>query len=358
MLGEYLSAEENLDVRLPEVQAERCVHSQLEQAGCSACLKACPRGAWVMDEDMLGIDPDRCDGCDLCVPACPQGAIQTRFAPVVKQTEKGDMAFALCERAGVSGAKEGLMPCVHAIGMGDLLKLQRLGVSYLFTASGNCDTCERGGAQRLAATLNKVNRLLSQRGMPILHYRGMAPQKWLRLLITVSDPAQSRAMSRRALFRGALNETARRTQELLEAEVREFRAPGELLPDSGTDAVLPFVPVIDISRCNGCDACGRLCPQQAIELEEDGHAYGIEAARCTGCGVCRDVCERQAVQVRPMALAVQTRIPLYTYRCRACGAGYHVPEKEAEPLCRICRQTNHHARLYQVLASPADSGKS
>ncbi len=347
----------DLDIRLPEVLEARCVHTRLEQAGCRSCVQACPRRAWVIDEEMLGIDPDRCDGCDLCVPACPQGAIRPHFSPALKQTEKGVMAFALCEHAGVPGIRDALMPCVHAIGLRDVIKLQRLGVTYLIAACGNCDDCERGGAERLMRTFTAANRLLSLRGARIIHYRNMSPEKWLRVLDKVNRTAPRRTLSRRALFRGALRDPLERLQAAMQSEEREFRAAGELLPDSQVDAPLPFVPVIDPVRCNGCDACTRLCPQQALMLEDDGSAYRIKAARCTGCAVCLDVCEPKAIQIKCLGSVRQDHIALQSKRCGACGVRYHIPLQDTELRCRVCRRTNHHSRLFQVLAPSVDSGE-
>ena len=60
---------------LPEILAERCVHSRLETASCQACVDSCPQGAWVLDDASLGINTETCDGCGLCAAACPQAAI-------------------------------------------------------------------------------------------------------------------------------------------------------------------------------------------------------------------------------------------------------------------------------------------
>ena len=119
------------NIVFPDIIGERCVHSLAEQASCRACADACPKGAWIVDEDMLGIDPDVCDGCDLCVPACPQGAIERRFTPTVKRSEGMVAAFLRCERSDVVGIREGLMPCLYALGTIDLLELSRRGVEYL-----------------------------------------------------------------------------------------------------------------------------------------------------------------------------------------------------------------------------------
>ena len=116
---------------IPDVRAERCVHSVTEQAGCRACVDACPTGAWIIDDEMLGIDPDRCDGCDLCVAACPEAAILQRFRPAVRNTIHGTVALACCQHSQVAGEDVPRMPCLHAIGVSDLLRLARDQVRYL-----------------------------------------------------------------------------------------------------------------------------------------------------------------------------------------------------------------------------------
>jgi Pyruvate/2-oxoacid:ferredoxin oxidoreductase delta subunit len=68
---------------LPEILAERCVHSVLETARCHACVDSCPRDAWVLDDESLGIDTEACDGCGLCAAACPQAAIVHPHEPTI-----------------------------------------------------------------------------------------------------------------------------------------------------------------------------------------------------------------------------------------------------------------------------------
>ena len=74
---------------LPEVVAGRCVHTILEGASCKAYVDVCPRQAWVLDEEQLGIDVDRCNGCGLCAAACPQDAIHARLPLELKEGPDG-----------------------------------------------------------------------------------------------------------------------------------------------------------------------------------------------------------------------------------------------------------------------------
>ncbi len=344
-----IHGEDEAELKLPGVLGELCVHSHLEQASCRACVEACPHRAWVIDEEVLGIDPERCDGCDLCVPACPQGAIRPRFAPSVKETENGAVAFAICEYSGVVGVNEGLMPCIHAIGMEGLLRLQRLGVTYLISACGNCAECERGGSRRLEHVLGQINSLFATRRIPSITYRELAPGHWLRALDKVSGLAQGMKLNRRAFLHKAMRTPVERVRAVMQNDEQAFHPPGTLLPKAGPDDLFPSVPLIDPARCDGCDACINLCPQHALLLDDEPPSYRIDASRCTNCGICTDVCERQAVDIRSMRPSGQGRIPLHSGQCRACGVEFHVPGTDIDSLCRICRHTNHHSKLFQVL---------
>jgi Pyruvate/2-oxoacid:ferredoxin oxidoreductase delta subunit len=340
---------------LPEVAGERCVHSLMEKAACRACMDACPRDAWVIDDDMLGIDGDRCDGCDLCVPVCPQRAIEGRFSASLKATDQGGAAFAACEQAGVRSSKDGLMPCLHAIGMSDLLRLRRDGAGFLITSRGDCERCERGGARRLDQRLDETNRLLESRGLELLVHRSLAADAWDKAFRRIRELAASRSLDRRAFFRSAIKLPKERVEAVVEDAIGSFVPPGMLLPEGdAADPLFPYVPRIDSALCIGCDACVRLCPHQAIELHADEQhtpLFLIHAERCSGCGICTDVCECDAVTIDSQGRACETRIPLRERRCPACGAEFHVPAARtgAESLCQVCRNTNHHGNLYQVL---------
>jgi 2-oxoglutarate ferredoxin oxidoreductase subunit delta len=58
---------------------------------------------------------------------------------------------------------------------------------------------------------------------------------------------------------------------------------------------------IDIFRdwCKSCGICVAFCPQQCIQLDEEGSPVVTDPDRCTGCGWCELHCPDFAISVRP-----------------------------------------------------------
>lgn len=102
-----------------------------------------------------------------------------------------------------------------------------------------------------------------------------------------------------------------------------------------------YAPSIDVARCNGCDACVRVCADDALSLDrsEVQPYYRIDASRCSGCRLCMDVCDRDAITFHQERKAVVRRIELAEGVCTACGARFHEPARGStvEGKCRICR---------------------
>ena len=51
---------------------------------------------------------------------------------------------------------------------------------------------------------------------------------------------------------------------------------------------------VDNSACNSCGTCITICPQDAIEIGEDGKAI-IDQTKCNQCGKCITVCPEDAI---------------------------------------------------------------
>ena len=341
--------------RVPDVNGGRCVHSRLETAQCRRCVDACPRDAWVMDDEMLGIDTSACDGCGLCGPACTEEAIRFDFLPDIRmRRDAGEFGFVCCEYA-VRDEVPGRVPCVHATSLATLVRLYRRGVRRLFVSPGDCPTCPRGAGGSLDVLLNRLNSLLVARGLPSLLMVTLAARPWQELRESMEDASRA-AVSRRGFLRGAtaraVDKASSRFLELAGPEDADLAVPpGRILPR--TDARQPafFSPAMNPLRCNGCDACVRICPHGAVAMAAGGDAYEIDADACSGCGLCVDACDRDAMSVDSWTATTDSILPLEKGRCVGCGADFHLPAAQGRPreYCRICEATGHYRSLFQVV---------
>lgn len=68
---------------------------------------------------------------------------------------------------------------------------------------------------------------------------------------------------------------------------------------SGTPMLIAsgYSAAIDAANCRGCGACARICPFEAVHI--DNHLAIVDPGRCMGCGVCVSHCTRQAITLQP-----------------------------------------------------------
>lgn len=337
-------------VRLPDIDADRCVHGLCATASCRKCADACPASALVIDDEALGIDAEACDGCGLCAPACPEGAITFATGTLQPLLAEGDrVALVACELAGLPSGR-GVVACLHAIGDRDVIALVDRGCGSIVAASGECAACARHTTATLQAAVDRANRLRASLAQPPVAFVVLGASEWDRRRAGAAAPRSSVDEGRRALFglrgRSLLPDRSTTVSANPPAVQRLFR----------------FVPVIDATACTGCDACARLCPHRAIELGRGGDgrlAYSLSGERCTGCGLCVDVCETRAVGIVEMSRVEQALLPLEEHQCRHCGVPFHMPvlpsahdKAQTSPtgdgVCGICRATGRTRTLFQV----------
>lgn len=331
-----------------EIDGARCVHALIEVASCHACQDACPRGALILTDDALALDTRRCDGCGLCQPACPEAAIRVGDKPPLQRLLQGELAIlAACEKTGLVGA--GVVPCLHALGLGDLLAAAHAGALVWKLAHADCPACERGQYAGLPVALARANALLMDRAHPALQATRLPPDAWDNLRASTQDPKTSALVSRRAFFRTLVSEVAHTLTEAGSGidQTQGFVPPGALLPEG--NGRLPWSIALSAGACIGCDACVRSCPHAAIVLDCEAEYYRLDARQCTGCGLCVDVCEADAVRLTVFACPEQERMALGFGRCRACGSPFHVPLEKAGELCPVCSRVNHRRHLFQVI---------
>ncbi len=342
------------ELKLPEINGAACVHAWLDGARCRACVDACPRKAWVLNDDALGLDVEACDGCGLCLPACPPGALSFTLPWVIRPFGGNMIALFACERSDVE-AEEARLPCIHALGERQLLLFYAAGVHYLMLASARCSDCSRNQEMGIGERLAQLNHLLAERHHPPMKLLERPAAVWRKLYQTDVIIPRGTRLGRRRFLGGSGKQIREQLAVVDPLNLPESRTlpPGELLPDAaGKGLHWPWSVILDDNRCNGCDACTRLCPTGAIELSvtEGNAVYRISSSRCTGCGACETVCDAGAVSIERWGAEEETEIPLVRNRCRACGNSYHEPEPgDGDDLCRICRKQNHAALLFQII---------
>lgn len=358
--GSSLNGIVEQELRLPEIDGEACVHARLEQAQCSACVEACPREAWILDEDALGLDVEACDGCGLCMPACPTGALHIHLPWVIRSLGGNMVALFACERSPAEDSRA-CIPCIHALGLRQLLLLYTAGVHFLLLSRGDCESCSRNSGERIQQRIDGLNRLLGDRRRPGMKLLEHSPSVWQKIYRTDEVVTRGTRLGRREFLREPAAQVRRQLVVLDPFNLPECRTlpPAELLPDATAgETSWPWLPALDPRRCNGCDACTRLCPTGALsislETEETEACYEVDAARCNGCNICTAVCDSEAIGVAAGTASRTTHIGLATAQCHSCGNSFHLPREHpslGDGLCRICREKDHTRLLFQVLES-------
>lgn len=324
--------------RPAEIDDLRCAHGQVADASCRLCGLACPHGAIEFAARGLGLDTTKCDGCGLCAAVCPTKAISVTPAVVVQREASG---YAACQRLIEEGGRA-VSPCLHAIGVEELLRAWLSGVRELRVARGDCAECSRGPRDLLDQAISGVNAMLASRSLPGLVLVELDARTWRLATAAMRRDLEVNPARRRFLKRIAQPEAASAVE------------PGPAtaaLPDNDA-ALFAFVPEIDESACVACDACVRICPTTTLTLLDDlaTPAYRVSPASCTGCAMCRDVCEPKAIRIESWRAAPCREVALATRYCPVCRANYRVMAgEEKSELCRVCRKTQRHRLLHQVI---------
>lgn len=263
-----------------------CAHHLSKNASCQACIDVCAQQAISIGPNQIVIDPDRCNGCGNCLFTCPTDALNGT-APL-RGIRRGEL---IVDDSPAPSASELLQLVAH---------------HHLHTIVAPADSAWRN-------PFETANRLLKAIGRDGIQWRD-------------SDSGSVQQVSRRALFR------------------RVGRYAAAVQAKVGGSALLRAYPnlswhhiALDYQACTLCMACTRICPHQALRIEQG--TFIVDSGKCTGCQLCHDCCLENALTVSAQVNGVSTKsMPLQQDTCRGCGRSfYHWPDRE-RAVCHICHK--------------------
>ena len=360
-----------MSIAYPEFRATRCTRYRFRYSECSRCAEACPHEAVTLSDEGVAIDPARCQNCALCVRACHTDALaSSAFKPVeiLRQAIQHEHFSIACAPSGA--AADSIVPCLGAVDAASLAYLAKRRIPVSLRGASHCGDCAHGdhGARQLALNLDACD-VLAQAA------EGQhAPANWICPQVeSVTGPRQEAgdgarfAASRRQWFRRligrGIDEVAQGAEPTAAAQQPPDKAirPGAYaLPERRELLQIvcrrkdeqPFrvplhdaLPMMALSLqpgCTTCEACFRVCPTGAIEIDESPAEWRLkfDADRCVACAVCFEVCQPRVLDAdavfdaRPEQ-ALRVLLAMSKQRCSRCDR--HFVSHTAEDTCPVCR---------------------
>jgi NADH:ubiquinone oxidoreductase subunit F (NADH-binding)/(2Fe-2S) ferredoxin len=156
-----------------------------------------------------------------------------------------------------------------------MVDIARYFIDFLIGEScGKCLPC-REGLTQISALLNDV-------------CSGRAAEGTIELLEELANTVKDCSLC--ALGGSAPNpvlSTIKYFREEYDAHIEQKRCPAGSCKELITYC-------IDESKCNGCTACAKNCPQDAI-VGQKKQPHKIQTELCIKCGICREICPQNAV---------------------------------------------------------------
>ncbi len=239
-----------------------CLHQQLRHSSCEACRHACPFDAIKPENGCMVLNADICTSCGNCQFVCPTAALENLSAP-----QRSFHGAALIAPFSI------IPPTVEEL----LIWHTERGV--------RCVELDIETSPGWLVALARLNLRLKQLGEPC----------W-----TVAQPEEKPVNTgRRSWLR--INKADASTASVL---------PARGLNNSS------FALSLEKSSCYLCSACSRICPQAAIEINDE--AFTLHHSRCNGCKACTDVCLPHALTLTNYLQSGTTRFSVKSTGCTTC----------------------------------------
>lgn len=367
-LAERKHAAGLLDLAELIVEEELCINLRGRLMHCTSCKDVCPSGALTLTPDGVDVDKTLCTGCNGCLPHCPAGALRsTGFVPerFLHALTESRQTHLHCRASKDEGGGV-IVPC-HGVLDARLLAAARAeGVIELQLHGLNqCESCRYGDARaQIHSVVSQLDEWLGEEA-PRLDLNPQAGETGLDEQRHYQDQPH---MNRRAfLSLGGVQSVTRAVDWLLPGLARE-EEDGEALPFFQADShpqrasayqralvaraervpwhaghAMPFRMRRVAEHCSACLSCGQRCPTGALSGSETPQArtLSFDPAACTDCGLCERICPGEAMIVDdlPGVSAVgagrKTLLLMRQHPCRQCGVPF-LPATVETDICPVC----------------------
>lgn len=361
---------------MPEFLPSHCTRYRYRYSDCTRCAQACPHHAITLHDAGAQLDAARCQHCDLCVSACPtQAWVSEDFKPIelLREAIKKPAYSLACEPSGCRA--DAVIACLGAIDAVWLAYMAKRGLAVHLHGSGHCAQCVHAatGPDQIELTQQALAVLLAaQQEGATAH----APQPDWVMPVWVNDtqtdaaqspkPSQrSQVRARRSLFdrlfraRHKADDPAAQPAQPAPIPAQAIRAAAYVMSESRellqivckqkTDR--PFnvtwherLPLMQLQLhpgCTLCEACFRVCPTGAIQIEQNPQTWALtfQTDRCVACEVCLEVCQPRVLDAQATfdaspAKPALTLIEQSMQRCARCDR--HFASPTPQKTCPVC----------------------
>ena len=318
--------------RFFDYDASICAHARSGQAGCNACIEACPAEAITSLAEAIEVNPYLCQGGGICTSVCPTGAIRYNYPSAA------DMLQRIRTLLQVYRENQGQQAIILFVAEDDLPKIRQVAPNVLTVlveevASVGLDiwlsTLAYGAKQIWLfdggdIPANVVTALQAQltTAREILHGLGY-PDDAVRLIddIKTEYGTETKMPDIPVASYAGFNEKRRVMFMAIDHLYQYGQAREAILPLS---AGAPFGAIaVNAKTCTLCLSCTSVCPTHAVYAGNEEPMLVFDETQCVQCGICAVACPEQAITLTPRLLADPEQ------------RQQHVTLHHEEPLCCI-----------------------